>query len=102
MSGGFVCRFGFIDPLFNLCFEPVRACQDQYLLSLVVLRYEPLQLLCQGAVLLAQLGVAGAVLLDLGLDVAQRPLEVGGDLFPLQVVLSAPLQGLFLQCQGRT
>lgn len=65
-------------------------------LPLVVLRDERLELLCQSAVLLAELGVSAAVLLDLGLDVAERPLEVGGDLLPLQVVLPAPLQGLLL------
>lgn len=74
--------------------------QDQYRLSLVVLRNEPLKLLCQSAVLLAQLGVAAAMFLDLGLNLAQCPLEMGGNLFPLQVVLSAPLQGLFLQFRG--
>ena len=73
--------------------------QDPYRLSLVVLRNEPLQFVCQAAVLLAQLGIAAAVFLDLGLNVTERPLEVGGDLFPLQVVLSAPLQGLLL-CVG--
>lgn len=75
---------------------------DQYRLSLVVFWNETLELLSQGAVLLAQLAVAVAVLLDLGLDVAQRSLEVRGDLLPLQVVLSAPLQRLLLSLRRKT
>lgn len=67
-----------------------------YRLSLVILRDERLELFCQSAVLLTELGVAAAVFLDLGLNVTERPLEVGGDLLPLQVVLPAPLQGLLL------
>lgn len=71
--------------------------QDPYRLSLVVLCNESLQLLCQCAVLLTQLGVAGAVFLDLSLNLTERALKVGGDLLSLQVVLSAPLQSLLLQ-----
>lgn len=67
-----------------------------YRLPLVVLCNEPLEFLGQVAVLFAQLGVARAVLLDLGLDVAQRALEVTGDLFAFHVVLPAPLQRFLL------
>ncbi len=60
-------------------------------LSLVIFRYEVLEFLSQVAVLLAQFVVSAAVLLDLGLDVRQRALEMCGDFLALQVIFTAPL-----------
>ncbi len=60
-------------------------------LSLVIFRDEVLEFLSQVAVLLAQFVVSAAVLLDLGLDVRQRALEMCGDFLALQVIFTTPL-----------
>ena len=62
---------------------------------------ERLEFLGQATVLLTQFGVTGAVLLNLGLDFAESALEMGGDVLPLEVIFSAPLQGLLLHFQHR-
>lgn len=66
-----------------------------YLLTELVLLDELLQLLGQLHVLLPQLGVVGAVLFHLHLNVAQGHLEVQHGLLPLLLVLPGPL-GVFL------
>lgn len=66
-----------------------------YLLSKLVLLNELFELLGQFHVLLPQLGVVGAMLFHLHLNVAQGHLEVEHGLLPLLFVLPGPL-GIFL------
>lgn len=60
-----------------------------HLLSPLILLQDGSQLVGQIAVLLAQFVVAVAVLLDLGLDVQHRALELAVDLRSLSLVLLA-------------
>jgi len=73
---------------------------QRYLLSQLVLLDELLELLGQLHVLLPQLGVVGAVLLHLHLNVAQGHLEVQHGLLPLLLVLPGPLAVFLLRWGG--
>lgn len=81
---------------------PLTFCSSSsHLLAALTLAHQALQFLGQVGVLAAQLVVSGAVMLNLGLDLRQHALEVGGDLCPLLLVLLAALQGLLLEGGGQ-
>lgn len=66
------------------------------LLSALALLQQRVQFLAQLGVVLAQLLISGAVLLDLLLDFRKRGLEMSGHLRPLLLVLAVATQGLVL------
>lgn len=69
---------------------------QSYLLSELILLNELFEFLGQLHVLLSQLGIVGAVLLHLHLNIAQGHLEVQHGLLPLLLVLPGPLGILLL------
>lgn len=71
-----------------------------HLFPQLILVNDAFQLLCQLCVLLAELHVPLALLLDLSLDFTQRALEMISNFFPLLIFLPCPLNR-FLLLNGR-
>lgn len=84
-----------------LFFPPGQPGSCSHLFPQLVLVDDALQLLCQLCVLLAELHVPLALLLDLSLDFTQRALEMISYFFPLLLFLPCPLNCFLLLLNGR-